>query len=76
MGRPSVNKWSSFCAQFPAVVNPQTLEKRYQGILSAILIDFMKVSMGYSTGTRVRGGGHGLGERPKEVGGGEEVGVT
>ena len=29
--------------QFPDVSRPQTLEKRYQGILSAVLIDFMKV---------------------------------
>lgn len=31
--------------QFPSVQNPQTLEKRYQGILSGILIDFVKVNL-------------------------------
>ena len=29
--------------QFPAVTTPQTLKKRYQGSLSAILIDFTQV---------------------------------
>ncbi|KAK2166555.1 hypothetical protein NP493_1315g00008 [Ridgeia piscesae] len=31
--------------KFPAVTNPQTLERRYQGILSGVLIDFMKGTM-------------------------------
>lgn len=29
--------------QFPSVVRPQTLPKRYHGILSGVLIDFMEV---------------------------------
>ncbi|XP_013383012.1 cyclin-dependent kinase-like 5 [Lingula anatina] len=29
--------------KFPSVTHPQTLERRYQGILSGVLIDFMKV---------------------------------
>ena len=43
------------CAlQFPAVNHPQTLERRYLGIISGALLDLMKV--------RVRGQGSGTGE--------------
>lgn len=31
-----------FC-QFPSVTHPQTLERRYQGILSGLMLDLMKV---------------------------------
>ena len=29
--------------QFPSVTHPQTLERRYQGILTGLMLDLMKV---------------------------------
>jgi len=31
--------------QFPSVSKPQTIEKRYQGVLSGVMMDFMIVSI-------------------------------
>lgn len=36
--------FSFFLFQFPSVSKPQSLEKRYHGILSSVMIDFMNVS--------------------------------
>ncbi|XP_013399646.1 probable serine/threonine-protein kinase DDB_G0280133 isoform X2 [Lingula anatina] len=38
--------------KFPSVTHPQTLERRYQGILSGVLIDFMKHTLRLDPGDR------------------------